>query len=192
MTEHTICVSDCFPRLKEVTLAREARYRGGAAEKPAPEGPKSTVHVKVTSIGDLNEEAQSMKSGRSWIISEPEHVGGLANAPTPLEYLLSGAVGCFAAVFAFYAAKHDVLYDTFEVTALAELDVSGHMMEDAPPSGFRKVTLELKISSEADPAELERVHRLALQGCPGIATLRDPVEIDSSIQIQEVAAAWRA
>jgi uncharacterized OsmC-like protein len=187
MTETRICVSDCFPRLKEVTLAREARYRGGAAEQPAPEGPKSTVHVKVTSIGDLNEEAQSMKSGRSWIISEPEHVGGLANAPTPLEYLLSGALGCFAAVFAFYAAKYDVLYDTFEATALAELDVSGHMMEDAPPSGFRRITLELTIATDADPAALERVHQLALQGCPGIATLRDPVEIESHLSIQEAA-----
>jgi uncharacterized OsmC-like protein len=192
MTEHRICVSDCFPGLKEVTLAREERYRGAGADKPAPEGPKSTVHVKVTSVGDLNEEAQSMKSGRTWSISEPEHVGGLADAPTPLEYLLSGVVGCFAAVFAFYAAKHDVLYDTFEATALAELDVSGHMIEDAPPSGFGKVTLELRIESDAAPEELERVHRLALQGCPGIATLRDPVEIDSSLTIEEVAAPWRA
>ena len=188
----TICVSDCFPRLREVTLAREERYRGGAADKPAPEGPQSTVHVKVTSVGELNEEARSMKSGRSWVISEPEHVGGLADAPTPLEYLLSGAVGCFAAVFAFYAAKHDVLYDTFEATALAELDVSGHMIEDAPPSGFRKVTLKLAIQSDADPAELERIHRLALQGCPGIATLRDPVAIESTLDIQEAAAPWRA
>jgi uncharacterized OsmC-like protein len=192
VTETRICVSDCFPRLKEVTLAREARYLGDAAGKPAPEGPLSTVHVKVTSVGELNEEAQSMKSGRSWVISEPEHVGGLADAPTPLEYLLSGAVGCFAAVFAFYAAKHDVLYDTFEATALAELNVSGHMIEDAPPSGFKRITLELKIVSDADPAELERVHQLALQGCPGIATLRDPVDIESSLDIQEVAAAWRA
>jgi uncharacterized OsmC-like protein len=192
MTETRICVSDCFPRLKEVTLARQARYLGDAAGKPAPEGPHSTVHVKVTSVGELNEEAQSMKSGRSWVISEPEHVGGLADAPTPLEYLLSGAVGCFAAVFAFYAAKHDVLYDSFEAIALAELNVSGHMIEDAPPSGFRRITLELKIVSDADPAELERVHQLALQGCPGIATLRDPVDIESSLDIQEVAAAWRA
>lgn len=192
MTETRICVSDCFPRLKEVTLARQARYLGDAAGKPAPEGPHSTVHVKVTSVGELNEDAQSMKSGRSWVISEPEHVGGLADAPTPLEYLLSGAVGCFAAVFAFYAAKHDVLYDSFEATALAELNVSGHMIEDAPPSGFKRIALKLKIVSDADPAELERVHQLALQGCPGIATLRDPVDIESSLDIQEVAAAWRA
>jgi uncharacterized OsmC-like protein len=192
MTKQTICVSDCFPQLKEVTLAREARYRGGAADLPAPEGPKSTVHVKVTSVGDLNEEASSMKSGRSWTISEPSHVGGLADAPTPLEYLLSGAVGCFAAVFAFYAAKHDVPYTSFEATALAELDVRGHMMEDAPPSGFSRVTLELAIESDAPREELERVHELALKGCPGIATLRDPVPIDSSHTVQEAAGACPA
>jgi uncharacterized OsmC-like protein len=192
LSEHRICVSDCFPRLKQVTLAREERYRGGAADKPAPEGPQSFVHVKVTSVGELNEEAQSLKSGRSWVISEPEHVGGLADAPTPLEYLLSGAVGCFAAVYAFYAAKHDVLYDSFEATARAELDVRGHMMEDAPPSGFRRITLDVRVESDAPPEELERIHQLALQGCPGIATLRDPVEIDSTLTIQEVAGSWRA
>lgn len=177
-----------LPQLKQVTLAREKRYLGDAAAKQAPEGPHSTVHVRVTSVGDLNERAESVKSGISWTISEPKHVGGLANAPTPLEYLLSGAVGCFAAVFAFYAAKHDVAYDAFEATALAELDVRGHMIEDAPPSGFRRVTLELKVESDADPAELERIHRLALAGCPGIATLRDPVQIDSNLTVQEVAA----
>lgn len=192
MTRTTICVSDCFPALKEVTRAREERYRGAAADLRAPEGPHSTVHVKVTSVGDLNERAESVKSGRSWVISEPKHVGGLADAPTPLEYLLSGAVGCFAAVFAFYAAKHDVPYASFEATALAEFDVRGHMMEDAPPSGFRRVSLELAIESDAPREQLERVHELALQGCPGIATLRDPVEVTSSLQIQEAAGAWRA
>ena len=133
-----------------------------------------------------------MKSGRTWTISEPEHVGGLANAPTPLEYLLSGAVGCFAAVFAFYAAKLDVPYRSFEATALAELDVRGHMIEDAPPSGFRSVRIDVAVESDAPREQLERVHELALAGCPGIATLRDPVQIESSLEIQEVAAAWRA
>ena len=54
------------PELREVTLARETRYLGDAADKPAPEGPHSTVHVRVTSVGELNEEARSMKSGRTW------------------------------------------------------------------------------------------------------------------------------
>lgn len=182
----TLRVCDCFPRLREVTAARELRYLADPS-KAAPEGPQSTVEVRVTSVGELNEEAQSLKSGRTWTISEPQHVGGLADAPTPLEYLLSGAVGCFAAVFAFYAAKLEVDYDSFEATARAELDVRGHMLEDAPPSGFRSVRIDVKVASDAPRERLERVHELALKGCPGISTLRDPVALESSLSTQEVA-----
>ena len=97
-------VCDCFPELKDITDARERRYRT-YPDKPAPEGPRSFVEVKVTSIGQLNELVDCKKSGYKFIISEPVHVGGQNCAPTPLEFLLSGAVGCYAAVFAFYAAK---------------------------------------------------------------------------------------
>src|SRR5262249_41581127 len=90
-------VCDCFPELKKTTEARERRYRAHR-EKAAPEGPQSFVEVKVTSIGQLNELVECRKSGHKFIISEPVHVGGQNVAPTPLEFLLSGAVGCYAAV----------------------------------------------------------------------------------------------
>lgn len=181
-----ITVCDCFPRLREVTAAREARYRDDPAQ-PAPHGPQSTVEVQVTSIGDLDEEAQSLKSGQTWVISEPEHVGGLADAPTPLEYLLSGAVGCFAAVFAFYAAKHHVDYRSFRARAHAAFDVRGHMMADAPPSGFSSVAIAVEVDSTASVERLEEILELALDGCPGIATLREPVAVDSTITVRDPA-----
>jgi uncharacterized OsmC-like protein len=180
-------VCECFPELKKVTLAREARYIEDPAAK-APQGPQSTVEVAVTSVGKLNELARSLKSGRTWVISEPPHVGGLADAPTPLEYLLSGALGCFAAVFAFYAAKWDIEYDTFEASAKAELDVRGHMMEDAPPSGFRRVTIQVVVgvSGQPDRDALERVLDAAMRGCPGISTLRDPVQFETELTVRSV------
>ena len=92
-------VCDCFPELKSVTAAREARYRSDPG-KPAPEGPQSSLEIKVTSIGNLNERVETRNSGRHFIISEPKHVGGIADAPTPLEFLLSGAVGCYASLIA--------------------------------------------------------------------------------------------
>lgn len=173
-------VCDCLPRVREMSLARESRYRADPSQK-SPEGPQSFTHVRITSTGDLNEKAESLKSGRSWVISEPRDVGGIANAPTPLEYLLSGAIGCYAAVFAFYAAKLGVSYNEFVATARAEFDKRGHVMEDAPPAGFKNVDIEIKITSDASRDELEEVQRLALKGCPGIATLRDPVPIRSEI-----------
>src|SRR5262249_16039476 len=84
---------------KEITDARERRYRAHP-EKPAPEGPQSFVEVKVTSIGELNELVECKRSGFKFVISEPPHVGGQNCAPSPLEFLLSGAVGCYAAGFA--------------------------------------------------------------------------------------------
>lgn len=180
MSEPTVDICDCFPALRETTLAREQRYLTDPS-RPAPEGPQSTVEVRVVSTGDLNDRAESLKSGRTWTISEPRHVGGLADAPTPLEYLLSGVLGCFAAVYAFYAAKLGVDYRTFEVRAVAPLDVRGHMIEDAPSSAFQSAQLEVRLASGAPTAELQRVLDLALAGCPGISTLRYPVPVTARL-----------
>jgi len=140
-------VCDCFPQLKEITDARERRYRADP-EKPAPEGPQSFVEVKLTSIGELNELVECKRSGFKFVISEPAHVGGQNCAPSPLEFLLSGAVGCYAAVFAFYAAKLGIAYDSFEAVARTEFDARGHMIADAPTSAFRKVTISLRVKSD--------------------------------------------
>src|ERR1700704_6430092 len=175
-------ICDCFPELKEVTAAREQRYRADP-DKPAPEGPQSYVEVKVTSMGQLNELVEAKKSGYKFVISEPVHVGGQNCAPTPLEFLLSGAVGCYAAVFAFYAAKMGVDYESFEATPRADFDVRGHMIADAPPSSFKSVTIDMRIVSDAPDEKLREIERLALAGCPGIATLRNPVAVVSKLSL---------
>ena len=73
-------VCDCFPELKSVTDAREARYRADP-DKRAPEGPQSSLEVRVTSVGNLNERVECRNSKQTFTISEPKHVGGLADAP---------------------------------------------------------------------------------------------------------------
>jgi len=181
-------VCDCFAELKEITEAREQRYRANPAQK-APEGPQSYVEVKVISIGQLNELVECKRSGYKFIISEPVHVGGQNVAPSPLEFLLSGAVGCYAAVFAFYAAKMGVSYDSFEAVARTTMDVRGHMMPDAPPSGFQKVTIEISVVSDAPVEKLREIERLSLEGCPGINTLRHPVPVESRLTVRPASQA---
>jgi uncharacterized OsmC-like protein len=86
-------------------------------------------------------------------------------------------------VFAFYAAKMDVAYESFEAVARTNFDVRGHMMPDAPPSGFQKVTIAIEVKSDAPPEKLAEIERLALAGCPGIATLRDPVAVETTLKV---------
>ena len=175
-------VCDCFPELKDVTEARERRYRAHP-DRAAPEGPQSFVEVKVTSIGQLNELVDCRKSGYKFIISEPVHVGGQNCAPTPLEFLLSGAVGCYAAVFAFYAAKLGVSYQSFEAVARTDFDVRGHMIAGAPKSAFQGVTISISVTSDAPEDELREIERLAFEGCPGISTLREPVPVETRLTV---------
>ena len=175
-------VCDCFPELKAVTDARERSYRADP-DKAAPEGPQSFVEVKVTSIGALNELVETRRSGQKFIISEPTHVGGQNCAPSPLEFLLSGAVGCYAAVFAFYAAKLGVTYDSFEAVARTEFDARGHMIADAPSSAFQNVTIAISVVSDAPAEKLKEVERLAFAGCPGINTLREPVPVATRLAV---------
>jgi hypothetical protein len=63
------------------------------------------------------------------------------------------------------------------------------MMPDAPPSGFQKVTIDIDVVSDAPLAALQEVERLALQGCPGISTLRDPVPVESRINLRAASQA---
>jgi uncharacterized OsmC-like protein len=110
-------------------------------------------------------------------------VGGHNGAPPPLEFLLSGAVGCYAAVFAFYAAKLGVSYDSFEAVARTDFDVRGHMMPDAPTSAFQKVTIAINVVSDAPAEKLAEVERLSFEGCPGISTLREPVPVETRLNV---------
>jgi uncharacterized OsmC-like protein len=57
------------------------------------------------------------------------------------------------------------------------------MMPDAPPAGFQKVTIAIDVKSDAPPEQLREIERLALAGCPGIATLRDPVAVETTLTV---------
>ena len=62
-------------------------------------------------------------------------------------------------------------------------DVRGHMMPDAPFSGFQKVTIDMNVKSDAPLEKLREIERLALAGCPGIATLREPVPVETTLTL---------
>src|SRR5262249_37106465 len=115
-------------------------------------------------------------------------VGGQNCAPSPLEFLLSGAVGCYAAVFAFYAAKLGIAYDGFEAVARTEFDARGHMIADAPTSAFPNVTISLRVKTDAPGDRLREVERLALGGCRGSSTWRAPVPVETRLEVTTTKA----
>ena len=72
--------------------------------------------------------------------------------------------------------------------ARSEFDVRGHMIADAPNSAFRKVTIAIDVVSDAPAEKLAEVERLALAGCPGISTLREPVPVATELRVTRTTA----
>jgi len=66
-------VCDCFPELKSVTDAREARYRADPDQR-APEGPQSSLEIKVTPSLYINGQPVDPKD------KNPEGVRAAINA----------------------------------------------------------------------------------------------------------------
>jgi hypothetical protein len=57
------------------------------------------------------------------------------------------------------------------------------MIADAPTSAFQKVTISIGVTSDAPADKLREIERLAFQGCPGISTLREPVEVETRLTV---------
>jgi len=62
-------------------------------------------------------------------------------------------------------------------------EVRGHMIEGASSSAFQKVTIAMRIVSDAPESALKEVERLATAGCPGLNTLRDPVPVETELAV---------
>jgi hypothetical protein len=45
------------------------------------------------------------------------------------------------------------------------------------------VTIAINVKSDASPERLREIEQLALRGCPGIATLRDPVAVETTLTV---------
>ena len=185
-------VCDCFPELKDITDARERRYRAHP-DKPAPEGPRSFVEVKVTSIGQLNELVDCKKSGYKFIISEPVHVGGqnvrADAARVPARPARSAAMRrCSPST----PPSSGVTYDSFEAVARTDFDVRGHMMADAPTLGVPEGDDQPSAwSAMRRRTSSRRSNASSFEGCPGINTLREPVPVETAADGDAHAASRR-
>jgi uncharacterized OsmC-like protein len=72
--------------------------------------------------------------------------------------------------------------------ARTNFDVRGHMIVDAPASGFQKVTIAISVVSDAPEEKLRQVERLSFEGCPGISTLREPVPVETQLKVTRTPA----
>lgn len=123
----------------------------------------STRHV--TARWDGGQSAITDIRGMRLAIGEDAPPLGSTSAPLPTEVLLASVASCFAIALAFVAAKRDL-----ELPGL-EVDVSGDY------EGPRIASIEISVSSLADPDLVQRLIPRAERLCYVTNTLRQPPQI---------------
>lgn len=114
---------------------------------------------------------------------EPPSLGGSNQHPTPLEYFASAVGLCLLSQIERYARmlKADIKGARCRVTL--ELEAEGSVLEGTISSRCRSVHTEVEVESDDDAALVAAVLRNADRGCYVRSTIREPVDIDTSVHL---------
>ena len=108
-------------------------------------------------------------------------MGGAGLAPDPIQYCLYGLAACYAGTFVGLAASEGVKLRALGVIAENRVDLSRSMgLSDNPV--VEQVSLTLKVDSDAEPAVLAELERLAKERCPGVYCLTNPIPLETRLE----------
>jgi len=116
------------------------------------------------------------ESGRFRLeVDSPSFMGGNGSRPTPIHFCLVGIGSCFMSTFMGVATERGIRVRSAKIRASCSLDLRKPLgIGDA--TTVNNVSLELEVEADASREELEEVLRKALDRCPAIYSLRNPIE----------------
>ena len=86
---------------------------------------------------------------------EPRIAAGQDSAPNSMEYVLHALVTCLTGTLVYHAAVRGIEINSVESSCTGNMDVQGLFgLSDDVRKGFNKVTVDMRVKSEATPEEL--------------------------------------
>lgn len=105
---------------------------------------------------------------------EPSFLGGGGSAPNPVQYCIYGAISCYAATFAKWAAMEGVVLKSLRVKAVAEMDMTRSFGISQNPV-IESLRWEVTISTDADDEKIGYIKKIAEERCPAYFCLANPI-----------------
>lgn len=102
-----------------------------------------------------NAEDTSRTEAFSLDADEPRIAAGQDNAPNSMEFVLHALATCLTGTLVYHAAVRGIEIESVESSYTGDMDVRGlfGLSEDVR-KGFNKVTVNMRVKSEATPEEL--------------------------------------
>lgn len=115
-------------------------------------------------------------------VDNPTFMGGGGSLPGPMHYCFSGLASCYVGTFATMASMLGIELKKLAVRVEADINFSRVFGVSDQPI-MEEVRVILNVDSDAPEEKIKEAEDLALQRCPVVFTLRNPVRLVSSLEI---------
>lgn len=112
----------------------------------------------------------------------PTFMGGGGNLPGPMHYCFYGLASCYTATFATMATMLGI--ELKNLTTRVEADVNfSRVFGIGDQPVMEEVRVTLHVVSDAPEARIREAEELAIQRCPVVFTLKNPVKLTPFLKI---------
>lgn len=124
-------------------------------------------------------------TARSFTIDtdEPTPLGGTDKAIDPMELLLAAVGTCLQIGWVTHANRRGVDFRSLRIETKGDFDLQGYLALDRSlPPGFVKISYQVEVDTDADPAVLEEIRMAAENGSPVAQNVLKGTPIQSEIK----------
>ena len=148
--------------------------RGTGGKKPDDDYRKAREYLWRTRVywnGGM--QAKVYCRNHSWVAGQPASFDVKDEAPSAVEYLLGALGSCLAMGFQIRASRRDVEIEMVEISLNGKIDNIFVFLgaETGGHSGFKEITGEAYVKSDAVPVVLEQLWRETLAASPVLNSL---------------------
>ena len=123
----------------------------------------------------------SIRDFPAFAIDEPPELGGKDASYNPVELVLAALGTCQEIMYAAYASVMDIKLDSVEVEVRGYLDLKGLFgMEEGVPPGFKRISFDTRITSDAGDEALTQLINTVENHCPVMDILTRPQDISGT------------
>lgn len=145
-------------------------------------GTKTEVTVnKINSNGqDITRQGREFK----FYVDEPAQLGGLDEAPNPVEYVIGGLCGCITGAIASNAALFGTKLDEIEVSVEAGCDLVGVFgFDKSVSSGLSNLKYSVKLKGPDSKEKMLKSKETIDKKSSVLNTLKNTLPVETSAEI---------
>jgi len=128
--------------------------------------------VKAAALVEFNAHAFKI------FMDEPEVLGGLNGAPSPLDFILAAHAGCLNYMTFFIARELGIPIEGTEITLGGSLDPAKFAGTDrSVRAGYQAIDADIKIKSSASSEDIARLQAEVEARCPVSDNIANPTPV---------------